>query len=348
MKDLIQGKSFQVGDLFFTEEELMGKFDLSRGTVRQAISSLVEKGLLIKERGKGTFIFSKQEKEIPVPHVRSIGVTVYTHALRFQGLINTLIHDMNYIAEEENFHIVLLPFSKAKKNKRGFLWEKVQHRGLDGVLIAAEEVPDEEILKIKERDFPLVLLARYSPHPSIPSIEADHADGVEKALRYFQKLGHRRVAYMSGPSHYRIEKARIESYYTLGKRMEMQVGEELVRGAGYAGKDAFVAAKELFSLTEPPSAIIMSDILFITGLMGTLRELHLSVPKDVSLVALNELPLAQINHPSITTVGINKKKMVRLAFEILTQQIEGKSNPDIHLQLEMNLNLRNSCRSLVP
>jgi DNA-binding LacI/PurR family transcriptional regulator len=85
------------------------------------------------------------------------------------------------------------------------------------------------------------------------------------------------------------------------------------------------AMKELLSLAEPPTALVVADDLMALGVLNTLDEMNLRVPDDISIVSFNNTLLSEISRPPLTSVDIH---IFQLGYEAAKNLIEKIVNPN--------------------
>ncbi|EIE98951.1 LacI family DNA-binding transcriptional regulator [Saccharomonospora glauca] len=147
----------------------------------------------------------------------------------------------------------------------------------------------------------------------IPAITIDNVDGMRQAVAHLAALEHRRIGYVAGPrsSWSNRERAR-------GIRMAAEAeGVELVEidnvpprfEGGVAAADLVVAAKV--------TAVVAYNDLVAMGLMTRLASRGIEVPREISVVGIDDIPMAAMFNPGLTTVSVPKEQCGRAAVELL-------------------------------
>ncbi len=147
----------------------------------------------------------------------------------------------------------------------------------------------------------------------IPAITIDNVDGMRQAVAHLAALEHRRIGYVAGPrsSWSNRERAR-------GIRMAAEAeGVELVEignvpprfEGGVAAADLVVAAKV--------TAVVAYNDLVAMGLITRLASRGIEVPRQISVVGIDDIPMAAMFNPGLTTVSVPKKQCGRAAVELL-------------------------------
>lgn len=184
----------------------------------------------------------------------------------------------------------------------------------------------------------------------VPSLHLDIEGGTKAAVGHLLSLGHERIAHIAADLSIESFRARRDAY-----RRSLQEAGLSVRN-GYeerAAKDrgAFTAeagraaARRLLTLPEPPTAIFCSDDLFAVGAYKAAKETGLRVPEDLSVVGFDDLEIATMVEPELTTVRIPTERMGAGAITLLLDLLEsenGKTTDGVRGGVPLPLVIRSS------
>ena len=237
---------------------------------------------------------------------------------------------------------------------RGSLVGALNRATVDGV-IAVGVSRHPEIEQIRHAGVPIVFVDS-SVHPDHASVDADDVGGAQRAAEHVIALGHRDVLVLSveppmpgfaGPAD--VTARRLLGYRRAFEAIDETIPDDrvLVGPATIAGGNAMV--EQAWAAGLRPTAILsMSDAAAI-GAMRALRELGLDVPGDVSVVGFDDIDLAPIVHPSLTTVHQPIRRKGEEAVHLLLSVIEqvGAPGPE-HRVLRTRLIIRDSTGPVSP
>lgn len=96
--------------------------------------------------------------------------------------------------------------------------------------------------------------------------------------------------------------------------------------------------KKLLSIKPRPTAVFAANDLMALGAMVAIREAKLSIPEDIALVGLDDIPAAKLVHPPLTTITQMQEDIGRTAAEMIFERIEGTA-PDKPRLVEMPFEL---------
>jgi LacI family transcriptional regulator len=208
-----------------------------------------------------------------------------------------------------------------------------------GVAVMTSRVESGMAKMLAERGIASVFLDSDGAGPLKSNIRIDYAKGAGEAVRYLHTLNHRRFALIAGPQHRASHsgyRAAVESEL---KKLGLKL--HLVEGNNDAESGAEAAAR-LLTLAEPPTAVLCSNDLTALGAMRAFFKSGLSVPKDISVVGADDIPLAAISSPPLTTVRIPREQLGKLALDILHTMLASARRAGTESQLATDLVIRDS------
>ena len=205
-------------------------------------------------------------------------------------------------------------------------YEHAKYRSCDGVVIASADFTDPAIARLVNSEIPTVTLDyTFDSHTSIL---ADNVRGMEALVRVVYENGHRKLAFIHGEMT-SVTQKRIASFKKTCATLGITVPPEFIRPAVYHDpRSSGLATRALLELPEKPTCIFYPDDLSFLGGMSELERHGISVPKDMSVVGYDGIPLSQVLRPKLTTYRQGATEMGTEAARLLIEQIE---HPDTWL-----------------
>ncbi len=198
----------------------------------------------------------------------------------------------------------------------------LQQRRVDGMLLSLSDEEDPGVADAVGRlDVPIVLLDRQLAGQGSAAALSDHAAGIQAAAQELADLGHRRVGLVNGSPRVRPSRERATALRKVCRSTDMQCR---VRAAAYTAEHGYQATIDLMRAEDAPTALIAGGNQILVGVLRALRELGLTVPGDVSLVACDDVPLASYLDPPIATIRREPGQIGRVAAELLLEQLRGE------------------------
>jgi LacI family transcriptional regulator len=169
----------------------------------------------------------------------------------------------------------------------------------------------------------------------------DYGAGIADAVRHLAELGHRRMAFIGGPPGMPSSDGRRRAFEA---SLERQVGE---RPAGVYEADFRVeggrlaAAHMLRSGTRPTAVVVANDAMAL-GVLRECRAAGLAVPRDISVVGHDDIALAALTEPPLTTVMLPRHALGRKAVEALIATIGHPEQLGVEIPIPTSLIVRQS------
>ncbi|HYD27154.1 LacI family DNA-binding transcriptional regulator [Brevundimonas sp.] len=151
-----------------------------------------------------------------------------------------------------------------------------------------------------------------------PSVVVDNHGGAVQAVEHLIATGRRRIAHISGPTGNLEAEARLAGYLEAMARAHLPT--TVVEGA-FDQASGHRAGAELAERAERPDAIFAGNDMMAVGAMLALQEAGVAVPEDVALVGFDDVPIAGLMRPALTTLRINIAETGRSALERLVRLI---------------------------
>jgi DNA-binding LacI/PurR family transcriptional regulator len=211
--------------------------------------------------------------------------------------------------------------------------------------VSVERLASPARERLKARGVPFVVYDPISDLPDdTPFVGATNFRGGHAAVRHLLELGHRRIAMISGPDHLFCV-PRKAGYRAALAEAGVAADPELLPWAHLTFEDGHAVARELLSLPDRPTAIFAVTDLQALGVYQAARELGLSIPQDLSVVGFDDLPVAALLDPPLTTVHQPLREMAATATELALALGRGEPVPQIGLEIATTLAVRGSTAS---
>lgn len=221
-------------------------------------------------------------------------------------LFGPLVQGLEQALRQQRLLCLVVQTPAAAEERRELI-VALANRQVSGLLILAAECDDPMLEAARQRALPTVLVNRGTGDRHFSSVVSDDRESVRLVLEHLAGLGHRAVAHVAGPAVSSTGRARREAFVEMSRALGLGPcpvveAEAFTRAAGQ------VAALQLFGGGAQglprPTAIFAANDLIALGTLDVLRQRGLSVPRDVSLVGHNDMPLVDLIDPPLTTVRV--------------------------------------------
>jgi LacI family transcriptional regulator len=198
-------------------------------------------------------------------------------------------------------------------------------RKVDGVALLASEIETKSFEDLIHNQVPLVTMDRGAVGDRLSDIAINNTSGMDQALRHLKKLRHKKVGYIGGSAGLTISDHRVEAFKRAMKRVGLVPNAEFIKVGNYRIAGGIVAMTELMTLKNRPTAVLTANDLTAIGGMKAALKMGISIPADLSLIGFDDIEMADIVHPPLTTLRLPRQELAKVFFEALEYL---KMNPD--------------------
>ena len=164
---------------------------------------------------------------------------------------------------------------------------------------------------------PLRAVAVETMSPGMPWVRLDSEGGTRDALEHLRALGHERIGHLTAEVETDTFRLRLDTFTRV-------VGETDLRAASAFNLDAArAAAHSLLERADRPTAIFADDDILAAGVYGAAADLGIAIPGELSVVGFDDLDLARMLVPPLTTVAADAEALGGAAFEVLRELLHG-------------------------
>ena len=248
-----------------------------------------------------------------------------------------LLSSIEYTARQHGYHLLL----SGTKEDQDYL-SIAQNRGVDGVIIVGT-YPGENLNALKTLGVPIVLVDSYVKDEAFHTIGIEDKEGARMATRYLIAKGHRRIAFISGSIRENgVNIKRFQGYCDAMQEAGLPVdGQAVYSGTvdyeyGMAVADAYLARGK-----KQTAAFVTADVITM-GLIKGLQQHHVRVPEDLSIVSFDDVYLAQMADPALTTVHQDIGEKGKQAVQLIMDAAHSKEHHHTECILPLRLVERES------
>ncbi|MBN2306011.1 MAG: LacI family DNA-binding transcriptional regulator [Anaerolineae bacterium] len=173
----------------------------------------------------------------------------------------------------------------------------------------------------------------------LPAVIFDRAAAAHMAVEHLITLGHRRIAFLA------IEDQRVQGYRQALLEHNLPYDETLIRVLSdfEPARSAYQQTLELLASGKTPTAIFSANDEAGIAAIAALHDRGLRVPDDVAVASIDDIELASMIRPALTTVNVPKRRMGTYAIQFLISQREILAPRAASMMLPVDLIIRNSC-----
>lgn len=221
-----------------------------------------------------------------------------------------------------------------------------QMRELDGIIILGT-YPCSFLDEMKTTGIPVVLVDAYVDDHYFHTVSINDRHGGYLATKYLIDNGHTRIAFVSEALRdYGVHMQRFRGYQDALKEAGIGLDEKCLYTCDVSYDSSYELAPEIVARGNGETAAFVTADIMALGLINGLKSTGVSVPDDISIIGFDDVPLATMCLPQITTVHQDITKKGSTAAEVVIEAVEGGPKRDVILPLYIVE--RDSVRRLEP
>lgn len=197
-------------------------------------------------------------------------------------------------------------------------------RNVDAIAVMTSEVEEESLQQAVHMGVPVVLMNQRKLAGKYPEVLVEYAAGFREALEHLLSLGHSDIGFIAGPVSLNSAQGRKEAFKAALKEHGLHVRAEWIATGDMRVEGGRRAMEKLLSCSPRPTAILTSNDLMAVGALQAAHAAKIRVPKDLSIIGFDDLPIASMVHPALSTIRHPRREVAARAFDCLRQILDGK------------------------
>lgn len=252
-----------------------------------------------------------------------------------------LIRAFEGLASQQQYDLLLTSTDYETARMTACL-RRMLERKVDGVAMMTSEMDLGLIKELSRRGVPIVFMDVGQVGPRMSHVAIDYGNGVKQAVSHLVSLGHKQIAFISGPLDLHSARTRRQAFLEGMRHHRLKPEQRLIREGTHTAEGGEKAMAALLRLTKRPTAIVASNDWTAIGALHAIHAAGLTVPGDISLVGFDDIPLVSFTNPALTTVRMSAADVGATAFNALFGLIGGQRLEGDVYQVPTRLVVRDS------
>ena len=217
---------------------------------------------------------------------------------------------------------VVLGSAHSKADEAIALRAVLETRHCDAIVLLGDMRDEPKFLEdLRASQTPIIALWHGTELEGVPTVNIDNRAGMVAAIDHLIDHGHTRIAFVGGRPLGDIRERRTAFYEHLEEK-GIAVVEEYVQNVINDPNGGDAALRTLAALDSPPTAVVCTTDHLATGVLHAAADIGLVVPRDLSVVGFDDIPMASFTVPSLTTVHMPVDEMTALAARLAMDEPE--------------------------
>jgi LacI family transcriptional regulator len=231
------------------------------------------------------------------------------------------------------------------KDNEDRIYSRLSRSGnLDGILVQSGHYGDPFIDRLVDSDIPIVFVGRPFHANCFSYIDIDNITAAYNAVSHLIRLGRTRIGTIAGPATSTVGIDRLEGYQKAKIERGHTVDDSLIVEGDFTEASGYYSMQQL--LVAKPDAVFVASDHMAVGAMRAVREAGMDIPDDIAFIGFDDLPIAKLPRPQLTTIRQPIMQFGIKAVEILIDLIENGVDPPRHIIMDTELVIRGTCGGL--
>lgn len=300
----------------------------------QTVSNVLNNHPRMKEETRQAVLAAMAELDYEPSHAaralgrarsQTIAYVVYepTAASFADPYVGSILTGMHATLREAKYDLLTHSVANESAEELRVLRSLFQQRRADGAIVVAGQVPDSFLGTLAGWAVPLVMFDRVVPGSPFSSVTAHHRAGVAAAVAHVVSRGHRRVAFVAGPSPsvHSVAAQRLLGYRDGLQAAGLPYDEALVVQGDWSHASGQRALGTLLARSTAPDAVVAASDAMAIGVIQAARAHGLRVPTDLAVTGFDDFEFASWVVPALTTLHLPIQEMAVQATRQLLAQI---------------------------
>ncbi|MBN1581216.1 MAG: LacI family DNA-binding transcriptional regulator [Anaerolineae bacterium] len=271
-------------------------------------------------------------------HTQNIGLVVPDVANPFFAQIARGIQDAAHAAD---FNIFLCNADENLHREIRAI-HSLEAQRVDALILCSARLSDQELGDLSSRYQPLVLVNRRIKHSRTGCVLANDMGGAQKAVNHLLELGHRNIGMVAGPLNSHSGRERVKGYWHAMKAWGITPSTLWQIHCSPQAQGGYDATMDLLQRAPELTALLAYNDLSAVGVLHACQELGRCVPQSFSIIGYDDIYLASLLSPALTTVHIDKYTLGQKALQLALNMMECENWQPDPIVLDTRLVIRNS------
>ena len=312
-----------------TIEEVAKEAGVSRGTVSNVLNnypsvSEENREKVLKAINKLKYTPNRAARMLKTKISKSIGLVIPNISNPFYPELARGVEDAG---RKAGYSVFLCNSDRDIAKEREYMRILIE-KNVDGIILVKPGITAEEIDEVG-RECRIVLVdtdEELSQRYDV--INVDDYGGVSEVMNLLYDYGHERIAFIYGQLQSNSSRRRLAAYKDFFARKNVTADSDLIKEGSYDWYSGYSRTVELLRKVDPPTAVFAANDLMAIGAVKAIRERRMNIPLDISVVGYDDIDLAALYSPQLTTVRQPKYEMGVMSIEALLRRLgpDGKSD----------------------
>ncbi|WP_101842774.1 LacI family DNA-binding transcriptional regulator [Halobacillus sp. Marseille-P3879] len=254
---------------------------------------------------------------------------------------SNVIRGIQTTAAQLGYEVLIIDSEHADfDSKKGF--RMLEQKQVDGLIMLTSRVDHSTFIEVAE-NYPTVLACEYIEGTAIPTVSIDNVSAARKMTEHLIFLGYSKIAHIAGPTTTVLGIDRLQGFKQALQARKIPVKQSLIQEGDYSMESGYNLMLKLLAMEERPDAVFAANDEMAMGAVNAAKSLQLKVPEDIAVTGFDDIKMASLFTPSLTTISQPAFHIGEKSMKLLLSQMNKEPLSLSQYVLEDALVIRESC-----
>jgi LacI family transcriptional regulator, galactose operon repressor len=236
-----------------------------------------------------------------------------------------LIQGFEDIAVEHGYEILVSSTNHDPKRMSHCI-RRMLERKVDGVAVMTFGIEEPLLDQLAKRKIPMVFIDVAPEGPGISLLKVDYQHGIRQGVQHLVAMGHRKIAFITGPIKLHSAQSRLSAFSSSLKECGIAPAPKWIIEGDHTLEGGAAAMEQLLNAKPMPTAVMCSNDMTAIGVLHGVYRAGLRVPDDLSVIGFDDIHIAAVTIPPLTTIQMSRFELAHSAFAALRSHVEGSTH----------------------
>ncbi len=232
-----------------------------------------------------------------------------------------LIQGFEDIAVEHGYEI-LISSTNYDPRRMAQCIRRMLERKAEGVAVMTFGIEEPLLEQLAERNIPLVFVDQGPDRPGISLLKVDYHHGIRQGVQHLAALGHRNIAFVSGPMRLHSAQSRVTAFSKSLTECGIAINQDWIVEGDHTLEGGIAAGDKLLAGGKMPTAVMCSNDMTAIGVLHRVYRAGLRVPHDLSIIGFDDIQMDRVTIPPLTSIQMSRLELARAAVNALRAHLE--------------------------
>lgn len=243
-----------------------------------------------------------------------------------------VVGDLNQALNQQGYELLLSNSLMANEDWANYF---ISSSRADGIIVIGQGKNTDNVEKVAKSGAPLVVWGDPKGHANYAVVGSNNELGCYLATKHLIDGGCRRILFLGDPEHAEMSErykgfSRASQEANLVNGTELTLSCDITSKAAYEAIDRAILEKGLFF-----DGIVATSDMVALGALKALKERYINIPNDVGIVGFDDIAMAELFHPALTTIKQDTKLAAKIMVEQLLKQFNGQAGSSVIVDIAL-------------